>query len=305
MAERIIRIVPYGRLANQMFQLMMAERLRRSIKGAKIVGHSLPEWNLVGEKPPMENALSVTVRASVVPIEQVIEFANAVDYIDIKIMSVTLRYAYFRTLLDHFRALFRDPKVPEYTEAPKPDNLVIHIRLGDALTGSNRSYMPLPISWYDELIQRTGLEPVFVGEIGTDIYSETLQRRFPTARFLTQDRMRDFHFVRSATHVVPAIGTFSWLATWLSETARTIYFPVAGLFHQTAIPDMDLLPVDDPRYRFYRTALQKWDARPDQLDFLLNSNHDLRPVSRSHLKTFYSPRIGTYGLDIKPWPLVR
>ena len=76
MAERIIRIAPYGRMANQMFQLMLAERLRLAIRDAKVVGHSLPEWNLVGPQAAKENALSLSVRSHVIPLGQVVYFAN-------------------------------------------------------------------------------------------------------------------------------------------------------------------------------------------------------------------------------------
>ena len=48
---------------------------------------------------------------------------------------------------------------------------------------------------------------------------------------------------------MPSVSTFSWLAAWLSE-ARRIVLPVSGLFHPVQSPDIDLLPLADPRYSF-------------------------------------------------------
>lgn len=302
MPHRIIRIIPYGRMANQMFQLMMAERLRLSIRDARITGHSLPQWNLAGGARFAENGLSVSIRSHVAPVEQIIAFANSVENVDIRIASASQRYAYYRSMLDHFRQLFR--AAGKSPDSPGPDDLVISIRLGDILSGNHANYMPLPISWYEDLIGRTGLNPVFVGEIGKDFYSEALRRRFPKARFVAnEDPMIDFDFLRNATHIVLSISTFSWLASWLSETTRTIYLPVAGLFNQLARPDVDLLPLDDERYRFFESGMQSWSATPTQIDHILNSEHDFRELGGGDLRTLYAPHVGTCGLQLQTRPI--
>lgn len=302
MPRRTIRIIPYGRMANQMFQLMMAERLRLSIQDAEIASYSIPQWNLVGGVQRYENALSLSIRSNVAPIEQIMAFANSVDYVDICVASVSLRYAYYGSMLDHFRALFRYAGLSP--DRPGPDDLVISIRLGDILSGCHPNYMPLPISWYEDLVGRTGLNPIFVGEIGEDFYSEALRRRFPKARFVAnEDPMIDFDYLRNATNVVPSIGTFSWLASWLSETAQTIYFPVAGLFNQLGRPDVDLLPIDDGRYQFFESGTQSWSATPVQIDHLLNRDHDFRAIGSGDLKTLYAPHIGTSGMKVRTRPM--
>ncbi|MDX2297693.1 MULTISPECIES: hypothetical protein, partial [Streptomyces] len=61
--------------------------------------------------------------------------------------------------------------------------------------------------------------------------------------------MVDFARLRASRHLVPAISTFSWLAAWLSE-AQTVFLPVLGLFNPRQAPEVDLLPLDDPRFRF-------------------------------------------------------
>lgn len=297
MTARIIRIKPIGRMGNQMFQLMLAEKLRLAIRQAKIVGYSLPQWNLVGDPPPEDMAslpLLIKINKHVVPLDQIIAQANSADQVDITINTLCLRYAYYQTLLDHYRKLFRY-KSQSPVKAGLHD-LVICVRLGDILSGVHANYMPLPISWYEDLIRQTALNPVFIGEIGTDPYSEALKRRFPKARFVMHaDPMDDFDFIRNAAHIVIGVGTFSWLAAWLSETARRIYFPIVGLFNPIARPDIDLLPADDRRYRFFESAMRQWWASPAQLDHVLNSEHDFRKVSRHELTQLFGPHIGTYG----------
>jgi len=303
MAQRIIRIVPYGRMANQMFQLMVAERLRLAIKDAKVVGHSLPEWNLLSGPLPKEHSLSLSVRSNVMPIKQIVDFANSVDVLDIKITGVNLRYAFFGALLDTFRLLFRDPNEERRNQGGSADDIVISVRLGDVLTNAHPNYFPLPLSWYDDLVRITGLAPIFVGEFGEDYYSDALRRRFPRARFIgSADPMADFAFIRNSVHIVPSVGTFSWLASWLSETAKTIYLPVAGLINQGARPDVDLLPLDDGRYRFFETAMQRWNATPAQIDHIINRQHDFRLISAAELRTAYAPHIGSDGTAVRRIP---
>ena len=47
-----------------------------------------------------------------------------------------------------------------------------------------------------------------------------------------------------------SISSFSWLAAWLSEKALSIHMPIYGLFEPRNRQTF-LLPVDDPRWRFY------------------------------------------------------
>jgi hypothetical protein len=260
----------------------------------RVVGHSLPQWNLVGASPPPENALSVSIGSHVVPVDQVVDFANSVDQLDIRLTSVSLRYAYYRGYLDHYRNLFRYQG--ESAERAGAGDLVIAIRLGDILSGWHAHYMPLPLSWYDELISQTGLNPIFVGEIGTDIYSEALKRRFPQARFVTHaDPVIDFEFMRNSVHLAISVGSFSWLASWLSRTVRTVYFPIVGILNPLARPDVDLLPVDDTRYRFFYSGMQAWCASPAQLDHILYGQHDFREVGRNELHGLFRPHIGAFA----------
>ena len=96
-----------------------------------------------------------------------------------------------------------------------------------------------------------GLNPVFVGQLGDSEYVRQLRQRFPGAQFIdSQGPRADFDLIRSAKNIVVAISTFSWLAAWLSQ-AKTIILPVSGFYNPAHHREVDLLPVDDIRYRFF------------------------------------------------------
>jgi hypothetical protein len=46
------------------------------------------------------------------------------------------------------------------------------------------------------------------------------------------------------------VSTFSWLAAWLSD-AEQIFMPLSGLLNPMQSTDVDLAPLNDPRYRFF------------------------------------------------------
>ncbi|MDB5557184.1 MAG: hypothetical protein JWQ36_118, partial [Enterovirga sp.] len=61
----------------------------------------------------------------------------------------------------------------------------------------------------------------------------------------------DFATVRRARNIVVSVSTFAWLAAWLSEATR-IHLPVYGIFNPEQFRQIDLLPLADQRYIYYR-----------------------------------------------------
>jgi hypothetical protein len=143
------------------------------------------------------------------------------------------------------------PSLPRHIQSFDERYLVINIRTGDIFSGVNRLYPLIPVNFYADLIRTTGLLPVFVGEIQSNAYVQELRERFPAALFLPrQTPVDDFETIRRAKNIVIAVSTFSWMAAWLSM-ADKIYMPIAGFYNHELAPEIDLLPVSDPRYRFY------------------------------------------------------
>ncbi|MGV8838731.1 MAG: hypothetical protein ACWA6X_00355 [Bauldia sp.] len=294
--RRVIRLEPSGGLGNRMLQLMFAETIRLAVPDVLIAGQSLPDWGL--ESPPdvpKPGPFGLICRGHVQPIADITRLFGSLPQVDLYMTSLALRCAYFRDHRAYFDGYFRST-----AEAyPVGDNeLLLSIRLGDILQPTHLNYLPMPLAWYEQLIGETGLSPVFLGQLGDDLYSTALRKRFASARFLpTGSAQRDFATLRSARHVAIAVSTFSWLATWLSARAETIHVPIAGLFHPAARPDIDALPIHDGRYRFYWSELRSWSATADELQRLTEDAVRFEPIAPGELIARV-PGIGTDGTQM-------
>lgn len=131
------------------------------------------------------------------------------------------------------------------------DHLVVNIRTGDILTGYCHWYPLIPIAFYQDLVRQTGLSPVFVGQLDDCRYVSELMKVFPRATFIpSQGAVRDFDTIRLSANVVAAVSSFSVVAAWLSQ-AKTVFLPLDGFLNPCHKREIDLVPTDDPRYRFF------------------------------------------------------
>jgi hypothetical protein len=164
------------------------------------------------------------------------------------------------------------PPAPKSKYQAGENDLIIHIRGGDILSGSiHRDYMPLPISFYERIIcENATLNPIFMGQLGGDFYSIELRRRFPNALFIQQGSpQEDYARLNSAIHLVLSVSTFAWMAGWLSPNARTIHMPVLGFFNPAQRDDIDLLPKTDFRFRFYEFPVRHWYGTSEDKKFVM------------------------------------
>lgn len=301
MSRRLVRIHPLGGFGNRTFQLMFAEAIRQAVGDVAVTGHDLPEWDLRGAPATGRRAVAIDCRAHVIPLTAIVAFLQAAPDVEVDIRSVALRYAYYGKHRDHFAALFRSRGEARPIGA---NEIAINIRLGDILVSNHSEYFPMPLAWYERIIDGTGLSPVFVGQIGDDPYSEALRRRFRGARFVgPASPETDFATLRAARHAVISISTFSWLATWLSDAAESIHLPVAGLFNPDARPDIDLLPLGDERYRFHQSDLRHWDGTPAELEARISGDARIVPSSHEEIAARYAPHVGTEGLGLAEVPV--
>jgi hypothetical protein len=112
-------------------------------------------------------------------------------------------------------------------------------------------YPLTPVEFYVDIVRKTGLIPVFVGQTEPNLYLDRLRAQFPSAVFLkTRGPAGDFELIRNAKNLVVGVSTFIWLAAWLSQ-AEQIFMAVSGLFNRMQYPVVDLLPLGDARYRFH------------------------------------------------------
>ena len=90
-----------------------------------------------------------------------------------------------------------------------------------------------------------------MGQIGANPLCRARSPGLPEAQFIpSRGPIRDFEIIRRSRNVVVSVSTFSWLAAWLSDADR-IFLPMTGFYNPAQFPEIDLLPLHDPRYRFY------------------------------------------------------
>jgi hypothetical protein len=124
------------------------------------------------------------------------------------------------------------------------------VRAGDIVDGTYGDSPLTPVEFYADLIDRTRLTPVFMGQTAPNAYTDRLRTRFNGAMFLdTLGPVGDFQLIRNSRNIVVGVSTFSWLAAWLSHADR-VFMTVSGLFNPMQGKLVNLPPLGDPRYRF-------------------------------------------------------
>jgi hypothetical protein len=260
MAPRI-QIIPTGNLGNQMLQLMLAESLKANVPGLEIGGVSLPDWGQYRrlQQPLQPNRLRLIGQYVDMLLLQRLLTQGVLKELEVAALGFRMAHYLPRQV---FQQMFQPKGFVARDEFS--DALLINVRGAEILKDTHEDYGPIAVSFYKQLSQATALRPVFMGQIGSDAYSMELRAAFPGALFLaSRGPMGDFELMRSARHLAISVSTFSWLAAWLSE-AESIHVPVSGILNPLQRPDIDLLPVEDPRYRFYRFPVRRWKGTQEQ-----------------------------------------
>jgi hypothetical protein len=244
----VIHISPMGNLGNRMIQYLVARALAARIGEVRFSAVGLPHFGI--EHAPVDGDFPATeiVTSPSVDLDRLAGAlaSGALQRVDIR--TYAQRVENFLPP-EAYRAEFA-PRGPAWS-GTGPGELLCNIRQGDILDGHHPDYVLIPVAFYADLVEETGLVPVFMGQLEDSPYMRQLRHRFPQARFLPSRGARvDFERIRRARHIVPSISTFSWLAAWLSQAER-IYLPVLGLFHPMQNRAVNLLPLNDSRYRCY------------------------------------------------------
>jgi hypothetical protein len=239
---------PRGNLANRMIQQMVALAVQSRAPGCRLGGVDLPEWGIAGEKD--EGVWADWAEID----EQAIDVGAVADLLNSGSIGRIVHRGYGQRLANFLpREAYREAFRADLPEIGGFDAsyLVINVRAGDIVDGATRDYVLMPVNFYRDLIAETGLTPVFMGQTEPNAYTGALRDAFPEAMWLDSlGPLGDFEILRRSANIVVAVSTFSWLAAWLSGAER-IFLPVNGLFNPLQSPSVDLLPTDDPRYRFF------------------------------------------------------
>jgi hypothetical protein len=164
------------------------------------------------------------------------------------------------------------------------DHLVVNVRTGDILTGFADFYPLIPIAFYRDLVQQTKLSPVFMGQLDDCLYVTELRKGFPGATFIpSQGPVRDFDTIRLSANIVPAVSTFSIVAAWLSR-AKTVFFPLDGFLNPCHRREIDLVPTDDLRYRFFLFPLNYALPEEQALQHHRRLEGTWKEISHAHVR---------------------
>lgn len=255
-----IIIQPKGRLANQMFQLMVALEIKKKIPDIKIYGYRLDEWGLVAEQ--LESSIIalpyVVIRGNNFHIDQIVDLIHKESIQTIIIEGWGMRLDNFSSYL-HYSNLFESNI---HHHSVDDSEILLNIRSEDILSGWHSLYYPIPYSYYQKIIETTRLKPVFMGQLESNPYTDGLRKQFSGATFIEkQTPMEDFQMIRNAKNVALSISSFSWLAAWISTIKdKKIHYPVCGLLDPRFGRSM-LMPVNDSRYTFYDAPFLKKEHR--------------------------------------------
>ena len=237
--------------ANAMIAYMAAHSLKQRLGGLRFSNFHMPEWGIVHESVDEDSdQKSMTLEHRFLldfkAIEREVRLSG-VRRINSRCYSQRLEYFPAK---DFCRGLFRSR--PHVGVAFGDDYIVCPIRGGETLRVVNGDYVQVPIAFYQEVIAETRLRPVFMGQLGQNVYTDELRARFPEATFLPSiNPMEDFQTIRRSRNIILSISTFSWLAAWLSDASQII-MPLAGLFNPGRCPNHDFIPYSEPQYRFFR-----------------------------------------------------
>jgi hypothetical protein len=267
---RLIRIVNAGDTGNRMFQYMFCRMLQYRVSNCVVYGYDMPMWDLVSSyDAPLPHDTMRVKGGHEMDVDAIVEFLRQGENRGLEFAGYAQRLEYYGQP-DLMASFFHVPS--RYRRLTGSDCLLIHVRAGDILSGSsNADYVPVPITFYESIVARTRLRPVFMGQLEPTWYTAALQKRFPTATFLPQSTaLEDFALLNSAANIAIGVSTYSWLAAWLSPIARNIHVPVLGLLNRRQRPDINLLPLADDRYSFYEFPVRRWHASPEDVEFALD-----------------------------------
>lgn len=263
-------IVPVGGMGNQMFQCLLAATVAELVPDLEVSGYRLESWGLTQRSATTAPKSAPMLRGHVVPIQLLARSLRR--GVPIRAVTPACRLEHLPSRCEA-RDLFRDPAQIDFTAEQVSgygdDAIVVSIRADEILHGKHPDYLPTPVGLIVDVVRQSGRRPVLVGQIADDAYSNAILANLPDAEVVEHHSpMRDFATLRAARHLLLSVSTFSWLAGWLSD-AETIHLPVAGLFHPQQRPDIDLLPSNDPRYRFLEIPPGPYRGAPADVDNLL------------------------------------
>ena len=258
----------YYRFGNKVFQSLIAERFLTILNGdVRIFGCCLDgyfeEENLGSsdvEILEIQNEGNwINLTGHIIPFEEIAAQYRSGHLKSVFVLTWGMQIKTISPFSPHLSSwldkLLSPVEVPEISE----DELHIHLRLGDIATDHvlNQDYFPLPISYYKKLVSERNLRPTFIGQLTSNLYIEQLADAFPSANFLQMDILESFKVIRQAKALAISVSSFCFLAAWTGRPDSMIEFPVAGIFNPNQRLDINLLPLNDYRFKFWQFPVSR------------------------------------------------
>lgn len=259
-----------GNPGNAMFQYAYLKQLQSLLDDAELTGFQIPMFGLSSGRIELPGRVLRIEGGHKHSLEQLTSLFRRRIYDSLAFAGFVQRLEFYpdrAAFASHFPC-------PDHLEFPRLSRaeLLINVRGHEILTSLHPDYGPVPVAYYRRIAEQSGLEPVIMGQLGDDAYSEALRRSFAGCKFLPHvSPVIDFETIRHAVNIAASVSTFSWLAAWLSETAEAVHMPLKGFMHPRQRSDVDLVPVGDARYQFYLFPVERWKATEEQLQALTSS----------------------------------
>jgi hypothetical protein len=269
---KLFRITHRGRIGNKMFQYMFAITIAHRNPDILISGVDIDEWGLADDIETIfpnnfEPSRVLHLQGHIINVEEIVRMFDQ-DKIDcIEFSGWACRAEYYKNRCQ-LAALFPTPQ-PWLNCGYFHEYLVVNIRAEDIIDGKHCDYMPTPISFIKAVLLETGLKPIFMGQIGDDWYSQKLKAEFQDSQFISsRGAIGDFELIRQSKNILIPVSTFSWLASFLSESNENIYMPLLGMFNPAQRPDLNFAPKDDTRYHYYQFPVINFRGDPVEIENL-------------------------------------
>ncbi|GCD75493.1 hypothetical protein NBRC3299_1785 [Acetobacter pasteurianus NBRC 3299] len=248
----IVWVNSLGNIANRALQYLVAKNIAEKSNNVEIANVDLPEWGVQKEEFNCDLGSSCTI--------------GELDFwFDIRGISENLNNGNIDSFIingypfnvDFYPSREKSKKyLPNFSDVSKElegfdeEKIVFNIRADEILHGIHADYLVLPVEYYKMLALKTGLKPVFFGQLDDNPYIRKLKEEFPYALFINGRGPRyDFEVLRRSSNIAISVSTFSWLAAWLSN-AKNIYVPLAGMMNPCQAVGQNFIPHDDPVYKF-------------------------------------------------------
>jgi hypothetical protein len=252
---REIVIVPAGRLANRMIQRIAAETISKSNKEASVCHPGFPEWQISKTTSFETKRRTVLIKNKFGLVENI--SGNPDRYVSQRKKDLILTGNFLNTnilspSIEFARSYFSNQVncncCPAVSNNIQKNFNIVHLRLGDIWNAGSKtsiSYFPLSLEYYKQIFEASGRPFAIIMKCDSEDqykYAEEISKIANGSIILPEGCViRDFQTMRYASTLSLATSTFSWLASWLSESINEVFIPNAGLFSNSARPDINLI----------------------------------------------------------------